>query len=357
MGSGVRVDKISRRYGETTAVHDISFDAEPGEFLALLGPSGCGKTTTLRIIAGLTSPSSGRVLLDEKDVVALPPYDRDIGMVFQNYALFPHMSVAGNVAFGLEMRGGRKLTNKKRVAEMLELVRLPELEQRAINDLSGGQQQRVALARALAPNPQLLLLDEPLSNLDLKLRQEMRSELKRIQRTVGVTTIFVTHDQGEALSMADRIVVINQGRVEQIGSPGDLYSRPKTKFVAMFLGDINTLPGNVEIAGKMGIVRISPDLTITVADVQQAVGTRVEVMIRPEDFSLVRPESATEGATNLARGIVEDTMYLGALVRLQVRAGSLLLTADISQRIAANCSRGAPILLGWAPEVCNVVSS
>src|SRR5271154_2070699 len=235
------LDRLTKRYGEAAAVDQLSLEVEKGEFVSLLGPSGCGKTTTLQMIAGFVEPSGGAIRLEGRDLLAVKPAKRGLGIVFQSYALFPHMSVAENVAFGLEMQGVAKAERAKRVAETLELVGLGAFAARFPRQLSGGQQQRVALARALVTRPQILLLDEPLSNLDAKLREEMQIELRQIQRTVEITAILVTHDQTEAMALSDRIVVMNKGKAEQIASPDDAYERPASPFVASFLGKTNVL--------------------------------------------------------------------------------------------------------------------
>ena len=234
---------LRKQYTDFIAVHDLTLDVPGGELVALLGPSGCGKTTTLRMIAGLAAATSGRVIVGGKDITAEPPYSRDMGVVFQTYALFPHMTVARNVAFGLEMRGVEAGDLSRRVKEAINLVRLSGMEQRRPRELSGGQQQRVALARALVIQPSILLFDEPLSNLDAKLRDEMRTEIRDIQQRLGITAVFVTHDQAEALAMCDQVAVMNAGRLEQLGTPFDLYERPANPFVASFVGRINRVPG------------------------------------------------------------------------------------------------------------------
>ncbi|MBB4303216.1 putative spermidine/putrescine transport system ATP-binding protein [Rhodobium orientis] len=239
----LRLDGLSKHYGDVIAVEDLSLDVADGEFVSLLGPSGCGKTTTLRMVAGFIKPTAGRIGIAGKDVTALPPYKRDTGMVFQNYALFPHMTVAENVAFGLENLGVERSERMTRVHEMLRMVELDHLSDRRPAALSGGQQQRVALARALALQPALLLLDEPFSNLDAQLRVRLREDMTRIIERIGVTTLFVTHDQEEALALSDRIVVMSTGRVEQIGSPGEIYERPSSRFVADFIGQCTILDG------------------------------------------------------------------------------------------------------------------
>ena len=245
----VSLKTVSRFFGEFAAVSSLSLDVYRGELVCLLGPSGCGKTTTLRMVAGFVEPTSGSVSIEGRDMTHHPPYKRDTGMVFQSYALFPHMTVAGNVAFGLENLGWNKADRDQRIAEMLKLVELGHLAHRFPSELSGGQQQRVALARALAMKPAVLLLDEPFSNLDAQLRVRMREELRELIRSVHVTTLFVTHDQEEALMLSDRIVVINRGKVEQIGPPGEIYEAPATRFVAQFVGWCSLLDGHVDDSG------------------------------------------------------------------------------------------------------------
>src|SRR5437764_690823 len=269
------LERLEKRYGETTVVAALDLKVKRGEFIALLGPSGCGKTTTLRMTAGLVPASGGRIMIGNEDVTRLPPYRRDIGLVFQNYALFPHMTVAQNVAFGLEMRNVPKGEMQKRVGEALALVRLEAYGARRPRELSGGQQQRVALARALVIRPSLLLLDEPLSNLDAKLREEMRGEIRDIQRRLGITTVFVTHDQVEALSMCDRVAVMGGGRLVQFGTPFEIYERPRDPFIADFVGRTNKLAGSVADAG---LVAVGP-LTLRAAETPSK-GSAVTVMVR-----------------------------------------------------------------------------
>src|SRR5688572_13815542 len=275
------LDHVSKRFGDFVAVHDADFSIDRGQFFSMLGPSGCGKTTTLRMIAGFEAPTEGRILLEGEDVSRTPPYRRNVNTVFQQYALFPHMNVFDNVAFGLRSKKFPKRWVTESVGEMLEIVRMGDFARRRPAQLSGGQQQRVALARALVNQPDALLLDEPLAALDLKLRQAMQLELKRIQRDTQVTFIFVTHDQQEALTMSDRIAVMSEGWVEQIGSPTEIYHRPATPFVAGFIGEANLLPGTVEGRGAgMATVAVGGG-TIPVPDAPGA-ATQVLVMIRPE---------------------------------------------------------------------------
>ena len=303
----VRLEKVVKRFDETVAVDGISLEIPHGSFFALLGPSGCGKTTTLRMIGGFEEPSEGAIYLGEQDVVGTPPYKRDVNTVFQSYALFPHMSVFDNVAFGLERRGVDKNERRGRVLEILELVDLAGRENRKPKQLSGGQQQRVALARALVNNPRVLLLDEPLGALDLKLRKQMQLELKRIQGEVGITFVHVTHDQEEAMTMADTIAVMNLGKIEQLGSPTDLYERPRTAFVANFLGTSNLLEGSVE---GQGSVRLG-DGTLVAVDTGGASG-QVAVGVRPEKVRL------GDGLPNRLSGRVKESAYIGVATQIVV---------------------------------------
>ena len=292
---------LTRRYGANTVVDGVDLDVRDGELVALLGPSGCGKTTTLRMVAGFVEPSAGTVRIAGRDVTHAPPHGRDTGMVFQSYALFPHMTVAGNVAFGLEMRGVGKAERDGRVAEALRLVRLDGLAERLPRQLSGGQQQRVALARALVVNPAVFLLDEPLSNLDAKLRAEVRVEIRNLQQRLGLTTLFVTHDQEEALTMADRLVVMEGGRVRQVGTAEELYERPADLFVANFIGRVNALAGEVAAPGEFR----AADGTALPCPRDAAPGTRAVLCLRPEKLRFQPWASAGVPA------LLERTVYLG----------------------------------------------
>jgi putative spermidine/putrescine transport system ATP-binding protein len=307
----LQLASITKRYGEVRAADDLSLDVADGEFVVLLGPSGCGKTTTLRIIAGFIEPTSGSVRLGDRDVTALPPWKRNAGLVFQSYALFPHITVAENVAFGLEMRKVPKAEMAPRIAEALRLVRLDHLGDRLPRQLSGGQQQRVALARALVFRPDVLLLDEPLSNLDAKLRQDVRVEIRELQRKLGLTTVMVTHDQEEALTMADRLVVMSEGRIRQIGSQQDLYERPSDKFVADFVGRSTFIDGTMEGSGRF----VSAG-GLVVACEGPASGA-VSLALRPERLALTK--GAPPALDNRYSGTVEFISYLGSQVDLHVR--------------------------------------
>jgi putative spermidine/putrescine transport system ATP-binding protein len=306
----LQIDRLSKHFGATVAVHDISLDIRDGEFVVLLGPSGCGKTTTLRMIAGFIAPTSGQVRLGEHDITTMPPWRRNIGMVFQNYALFPHLTVAENVAFGLEMRGVAKDKARARVGDALQMVRLSGLADRLPRQLSGGQQQRVALARALVTRPDVLLLDEPLSNLDAKLREAVRVEIRQLQQQLGITTVMVTHDQEEALIMADRMVVMSEGSVRQVGTQRALYEQPADRFVAGFVGRSNLLSGTIVAPGSF-----QTEGGLTIACTGGAPGSAV-IAVRPERVVL---GSDVASFDNRLAGTVEFVSYLGASIDVHVR--------------------------------------
>jgi putative spermidine/putrescine transport system ATP-binding protein len=339
---------LSKHYGDFYAVREVSLTIADGEFLVLLGPSGCGKTTTLRMIAGFIEPSAGHVRLAGQDVTLLPPWRRNAGMVFQSYALFPHMTVAQNVAFGLEMRKLPRADIERRVEEVLALVRLGGYGGRLPRQLSGGQQQRVALARALAIRPDVLLLDEPLSNLDAKLRQEVRVEIRELQRQLGLTTVMVTHDQEEALTMADRLVVMNEGSVRQVGSQRDLYERPADRFVAGFVGRTTFLAGTVEAPG-----RFRSDGGLALACTGGSPG-RAALSLRPERVEIgLQPRS---GLDNSLPGTVEFVSYLGALIDIHVRLSpSDRLVVQIANREGGFTPEvGQPVHVGWPASAAQV---
>jgi putative spermidine/putrescine transport system ATP-binding protein len=316
---------IKKSFGQTQVVHDFNMAIEKGEFISFLGPSGCGKTTILRMIAGFEQPSGGTIHIDGKDQTRLKPNQRNIGMVFQAYALFPNMTVFDNVAFGLKVAGQPKAEIETRVKEMLKLIHLEHLADRYPYQMSGGQQQRVALARALAPKPQVLLLDEPLSALDAKIRVSLREEIRQIQRQLGITTVFVTHDQEEALSISDRIVVMNAGRADQIGTPSDIYNRPATRFVASFVGTLNIIEATV-IDPAAGTVMIG-DQTITLREsiADKKGGETISLALRPEAGSL--SESA-KGDTALT-GKVVSANFLGSVVRTRISVGANTVSFDM----------------------------
>jgi spermidine/putrescine ABC transporter ATP-binding subunit len=307
----VALDRVSKRFGDFVAVEDFSLDVAEGELLVLLGPSGCGKTTTLRVIAGFADASGGSVRIHDRDVTREPPYRRNIGVVFQNYALFPHLTVLENVAFGLRRRHIAVSEIARRVQRSLALVKMEALAQRLPKQLSGGQQQRVALARAMVIEPDVLLLDEPLSNLDAKLRHDVRQEIRRLQRMLKITTIMVTHDQDEAMSMADRLVVMNGGRIQQMGSPQDLYLRPSNHFVASFIGQANFLEGRLDGDGLRFLTRSGLAIACAPSSPQAQ-----SLMIRPEAIEVV---DASASGPNVLPATVEVVTYLGSTSELTLR--------------------------------------
>ncbi|MBQ0820157.1 ABC transporter ATP-binding protein [Microvirga sp. HBU67558] len=324
--SALSFEQLGKSYGDVAVVSDISLTITEGEFVSLLGPSGCGKTTILRMVAGLVQPSRGRILIGRDDVTALPPNKRGLGLVFQSYALFPHLTVYENVAFGLRRRKVAGAELDRRVKEALAMVRLADFGERYPRQLSGGQQQRVAIARALAPQPRVLLFDEPLSNLDAQLRDEMQIELKRLQRGLGITTLFVTHDQGEALSMSDRVGVMAKGVMQQFATPEEIYHRPATGFVASFIGKPNRLPGTVASrAGKGGVLRLGDAIEMPAASLDQPAGAKVDVIIRQEAIRLLNGTSASDGL----QGTVALRSFSGARVQYVVRlSGGVELVAE-----------------------------
>ncbi len=340
------LDKLTKRFGDQTAVDALSLSVTKGEFVALLGPSGCGKTTTLQMIAGFVEPSSGAVQLDGEDLLSVRPARRGLGIVFQSYALFPHMTAAENVAFGLEMQGVGKAERQRRVTEMLDLVGLTKLADRFPRRMSGGQQQRVALARALVIRPRILLLDEPLSNLDAKLREEMQIELRQIQRTLGTTTILVTHDQAEAMALADRVVVMNQGRAEQIAAPHEAYERPATPFVGGFLGRTNVLGANVMADGagvRVGIGEMSWHLARPLRDFEP--NRLAVIVVRPEKVML-----GPAGGTGLP-GIVKVRVFQGSHWLLQVAHASGAVVIVIHQNTGLPPpAEGEAVSVDWRVE-------
>ncbi|MFD7549234.1 ABC transporter ATP-binding protein [Streptomyces sp. NPDC059578] len=362
-GGDVRLTGISKSYGSSIAVHPLDLTVPQGSFFALLGASGCGKTTTLRMIAGLEEPTTGTVLLGDQDVTALPPYKRPVNTVFQSYALFPHLDIFENVAFGLRRRGVRSVRGQ--VEEMLDLVQLGDFARRKPHQLSGGQQQRVAVARALINHPKVLLLDEPLGALDLKLRRQMQLELKRIQTEVGITFVHVTHDQEEAMTMADTVAVMNQGRVEQLGAPADLYDLPRTPFVANFLGTSNLIGASVEARDGDDLVVRAAEGTLRLPAARcpdrVAPGRKVLVGIRPEKISLTHAEDAdsTAGAgvaagRNRVTGTIAATSFIGVSTQYLVDspdapAGSRLEVYVQNVERDARLVPGARVVLHWNP--------
>jgi putative spermidine/putrescine transport system ATP-binding protein len=336
----VRFSQVSRYFGEVKAVDDVNLDIQDREFFTMLGPSGSGKTTCLRLIAGFDRPTAGSILLHGQDVSRLPPYERDVNTVFQDYALFPHMTVADNVAYGLMIRKVPKAERSTRAEEMLDLVRLVGMAQRKPSQLSGGQRQRVALARALINHPRVLLLDEPLGALDLKLRQQMQVELKAIQQRVGITFVYVTHDQEEALTMSDRIAVFNQGKIEQVGSPAEIYEHPMTPFVAGFVGVSNL---------------ISDALAVAIT------GSPNTFSIRPEKIHIAEPGAPLPDATYVVDGRVRDVVYLGLYTRylVEIEGGSDLVVVEQNLHTTSMdvlAARGRPVRLFWQRDHIRLVS-
>ncbi len=337
----IRLIDLEKRFGSVRAVDGVSIDVRAGEFFSLLGPSGCGKTTTLRMIGGFELPTGGRILLRDRDVTHDPPDKRPVNMVFQSYALFPHLDVGDNIAFGLRRKKVDKAEIGRRVGEVLGLVHLEGFERRRSNQLSGGQQQRVALARALVNRPNVLLLDEPLGALDLKLRRQLQLELKRIQTEVGITFVYVTHDQEEALTMSDRIAVMNAGKVEQLGTPEELYERPATRFVADFIGTTNLLHGVIEPDGS---VRLTSGESARVAHDGVGPGAEVEISVRPEAITLVPADA--QGAI---RGLIEQAAYLGGTVSYQVRTAGGLSLSVLAQKTGVRLPVGSEVAVAWSP--------
>jgi putative spermidine/putrescine transport system ATP-binding protein len=332
--SALLFQNVSRHFGEVKAVDQLNLEIRDGEFFSMLGPSGSGKTTCLRLIAGFERPTSGQIFLYGQAVSNLPPYERPVNTVFQDYALFPHMTIADNIAYGLMIKGVQKTERSKQVDEMLELVRLPGFGQRKPAQLSGGQRQRVALARALINHPKVLLLDEPLGALDLKLRQQMQVELKNIQKQVGITFIFVTHDQEEALTMSDRIAVFSAGKIEQVGSPAEIYEHPKTPFVAGFVGVSNLVKGEMA---------------------QRITGSAQMFSIRPEKIHLAAPSASQAADEYAASGKVRDVVYLGLYTRylVELEGGGDLVVVEQNLRstsIDVTKLRGQPVRLLWKKE-------
>jgi len=341
----VRFAGVSRRFGSFTAVDNVSLDIASGEFFALLGPSGCGKTTLLRMLAGFETPDQGEVLLDGKNIVGVPPYERPVNMMFQSYALFPHLTVAGNIAFGLRQEGWTKAAIDARVAEMLALVKLEQFGHRKPHQLSGGQRQRVALARALAKSPKVFLLDEPLGALDKKLRDETQFELMALQQRLGLTFIIVTHDQEEAMTMADRLGVMHAGKLVQVGTPAEVYENPATRWVAEFIGEVNLFEGTVS-GHQGGLASVDTKAGRLVVTRKDGIGDgqNVSVAVRPEKIDIVR-EPAT-GASNMLYGHVVDIAYLGDLSIYKIRdRHGLVVKASVT-----NKDRSASTLLHRGDE-------
>ncbi len=350
----LEIESLRKTFAQQQVVEKFDLAVEHGEFVSFLGPSGCGKTTTLRMIAGFEIPSSGSIRIDGQEVTGLRPNQRNVGMVFQAYALFPNMTVAENVAFGLKVAKRPAAEIKQRVEEMLQLIKLPKLGARYPYQLSGGQQQRVALARALAVKPNVLLLDEPLSALDAKIRVSLREEIRALQRALGITTIYVTHDQEEALSMSDRIVVMNEGRVEQIGTPFEIYNYPRTRFVASFVGTLNILRGRA-VAPESGRIAVDGQEIVAARGIGSAkAGEDCLVALRPEAAVLqgtgvTKPNGSAE--RNRMQGTIEEVSFLGSVVRIRVRFKENTISLDtFNNPGVAPPERGQPAVVSFARE-------
>jgi spermidine/putrescine ABC transporter ATP-binding subunit len=348
LGARLQLIELTKVYGDVVAADRVTLDIAPGEFITLLGPSGSGKTTTLMMVAGFVIPTSGQILVNGEDIAFRPPHKRNIGMVFQNYALFPHMTVAENIAFPLKMRRWPRDRIEQAVREALQLVRLPGFEQRYPRQLSGGQQQRVALARALVFRPPVLLMDEPLGALDKKLREEMQLEIKHIQESLNITTIYVTHDQEEALTMSDRIAVMRDGRIEQIGTPRELYERPASEFVASFIGESNFLMGRLERRDGQAYLVTEDGWRVAIPDAEDLpAGEQVTVALRPERIVL-----GERRGENHAEATIEEIIYVGEATKFRVRLlGDRLLTVKQPSRLETmRWQRGERVLLSWRAE-------
>jgi putative spermidine/putrescine transport system ATP-binding protein len=340
------VRNVRKTFAGTTVVEDFNLDIDRGEFVSFLGPSGCGKTTVLRMVAGFEEPTAGSIMIGGKDVTRLKPNQRNIGMVFQAYALFPNLTVAQNIGFGLRVARVEKSEADRRIKEMLSLIKLPNLADRFPYQLSGGQQQRVALARALAPKPKVLLLDEPLSALDAKVRVSLREEIRSIQKSLGITTIFVTHDQEEALSISDRIAVMYSGKAEQVGTPFDIYNRPRTRFVASFVGTLNIMRATI-IDPAAGRLAIDEQEVRAARGVDSKAGEVCSVALRPEAISL----EERGGERNRMKGTIEEVNFLGSVVRIRVRFKENAVSLDtFNSPGAPPPKRGEAVTVSFAPE-------
>ncbi|KKC36570.1 hypothetical protein WH87_14040 [Devosia epidermidihirudinis] len=343
----LRVDNLTKSFGTNTVVKGVSFAFEKGEFISLLGPSGCGKTTILRMIAGFENPTSGSITVDGNDITHLKPNQRQLGMVFQAYALFPNLNVGDNIGFGLKIAGMPTEERRARVADMLKLIGLPGFEKRYPYEMSGGQQQRVALARAIAPRPRMLLLDEPLSALDAKIRVSLREEIRAIQLDLGITTVFVTHDQEEALSISDRIVVMNAGNIEQLGAPHEIYNKPATRFVATFVGQLNTIEAVVsDVAAKKVTIDGQTVSLHTLPDNAKA-GAGISLTLRPEVLTV---GARADNDISLT-GTISDVTFLGSVIRLRVALGTNIVSLDtFNDQRTAPPVRGEPVTISLASK-------
>ena len=342
MAAFLEVNNLTKTFGTATVVKAVSFAFDKGEFISLLGPSGCGKTTILRMIAGFENPSSGSILVDGQDITSLKPNQRQLGMVFQAYALFPNLNVGDNIGFGLKIAGMPAEERRARVDEMLRLIGLPGFEKRFPYEMSGGQQQRVALARAIAPRPRMLLLDEPLSALDAKIRVSLREEIRAIQLDLGITTVFVTHDQEEALSISDRIVVMNAGNIEQLGAPHEIYNKPATRFVATFVGHLNSIEATVLDPAAKTVAIDGQTVTVSNLPSTATAGSAITLTSRPE----VLAAGHRDGNDIALHGTIADVTFLGSVIRLRVQLGRNIVSLD-----TFNDQRTAPPTRGEAVTV------
>lgn len=348
----ITLTSVTKRFGDTVAVDNVSLQVEGGEFFSLLGPSGCGKTTTLRIIGGFVYPTAGEVRINSEIMAETPPYRRPVNTVFQNYALFPHKTVAQNIAFGLQMKKATKAEISDAVERSLDLIQLPGYGDRKPSELSGGERQRVALARALINEPTILLLDEPLSALDLKLRKQMQSELKALQRKVGITFVYVTHDQGEALALSDRIAVMNDGKILQVGMPSEIYDSPQSRFVADFIGTSNFLEGTLISKNEIALTMEPTSNIICTPASDISMNTPVTIAIRPERINLRMTPIAD--VPNLLRGVIQDESYLGTTLQHTVQTDYptplIVHQQNTGARDIHRFQRGDTVYLQWTPE-------
>ena len=358
--SGITLEGVTKRFGSVEAVRSVALEIQEGEFFSLLGPSGCGKTTSLRMIGGFEQPDEGRILLRGVDVTTVPPNRRNVNMVFQHYALFPHMSIGDNIAFGMRLKRVDKAEQRERVAEMLRIVRLEGLEKRKPGQLSGGQQQRVALARALVNRPAALLLDEPLGALDVKLRKQMQLELKRIQSELGTTFVYVTHDQEEALAMSDRIAVMNDGVVEQVAPPRELYERPVTAFCADFIGSLNALDFRVdEVAGAQLVSRVSSTERLVVEAANgHSPGDSLKLAVRPERIRIAASGRPAPEEGSRLEGVVAEVIYLGSLTQFYVdtKVGRVVSYRMNDEERGGGIDSGRDVVLTWPVHGSSVLA-
>ncbi|SEQ07634.1 putative spermidine/putrescine transport system ATP-binding protein [Devosia sp. YR412] len=347
MAAFLEVNNLVKSFGSNTVVKGVNFAFDKGEFISLLGPSGCGKTTILRMIAGFENPTSGSIKVDGQDITGLKPNQRQLGMVFQAYALFPNLNVGDNIGFGLKIAGMPADERRARVDEMLKLIGLPGFEKRYPYEMSGGQQQRVALARAIAPRPRMLLLDEPLSALDAKIRVSLREEIRAIQLDLGITTVFVTHDQEEALSISDRIVVMNAGNIDQLGAPHEIYNKPATRFVATFVGHLNTIEATVLDAAAKTVSIDGQTATVPALPTTANNGSAVSLTLRPEVLAV----GAREGSDITLTGTIADVTFLGSVIRLRVQLGQNVVSLDtFNDQRTAPPARGEPVTISLASK-------